>query len=112
MCSNFCHVLKRYIGNSEKAIYKMIESDYQIKINVTDFLSKRITAYLKLVEQRNLQPFKWVSDFIGEFPNAPILLLTSQVPEVVDYLLSYWGLDDVIPKKMRISVHEIGRAHV
>ncbi len=106
--------IKRYIGNSEKAIYKMIESDYQIKINVTDFLSKRITAYLKLVEQRNLQPFKWVSDFIGEFPNAPILLLTSQVPEVVDYLLSYWGLDDVIPKKMRISVHDgnISKAEV
>lgn len=98
--------IKRYIGNNEKAIYEMIESDYRIKINASDFLGKRLAIYLELVEQRNLQPFKWFWDFIEEFPNAPILLLTSQVPEVVDHLLSYWGVDDIIPKKMRISAHD------
>ena len=97
--------IKRYIGNSEISIYKMIEKDYHIDINEQEFLRERLKIYLQLVEDRNLQPFKWVRDFQETLDDVPVLLLTSQVPEVVDTLLSSWQLDKLIPKEWRISAH-------
>lgn len=98
--------IKRYIGNSEVSIYRMIEKDYNIVIDTEKFLRDRLKIYLKLVHEENLQLFPWVSEFKNIAPNAPIMLLTSQVPEIVDYLLSFWGLDEMIPKNMRISAHD------
>lgn len=97
--------IKRYIGNSEISIYKMIERDYHININDQEFLKERLKIYMQLVEERNLQPFKWVQDFQDMIEGRPVLLLTSQVPEVVDTLLSHWHLDKLIPKEWRISAH-------
>ncbi len=97
--------IKRYIGNSEISIYKMIEADYHICINDQEFLKERLKIYLQLVEERNLQPFRWIRDFQEMIDTNHVLLLTSQVPEVVDYLLTYWHLDQLIPKEWRISAH-------
>ncbi len=99
--------IKRYIGNNEISIYRMIERDYNISINTEEFLEERINVYLQLVRLRNLRPFNWVNDFCEQYIDSgiPVMLLTSQVPEVVDNLLSYWNLDSLIPKEMRISAH-------
>lgn len=97
--------IKRYIGNNEISIYKMIEKDYHVKIDDQVFLRERLKIYLQLVEDKNLQPFRWVRDFQESIDDVPVLLLTSQVPEVVDTLLSSWQLDNLIPKEWRISAH-------
>ena len=99
------HDIKRYIGNSEISIYKMIEKDYHVNIYDQEFLRERLRIYLQLVEDKNLQPFRWVRDFQETTDNVPVLLLTSQVPEVVDILLTSWQLDELIPKEWRISAH-------
>ena len=98
--------IKKYIGNSEVKIYRMIERDYGIVINDEDFLRKRLHIYLDLVSKLELKPFKWARDFFREYQGRKIVLLTSQVPSVVDHLLSYWELDKAIPKNMRISAHD------
>ena len=98
--------IKKYIGNSEIKIYRMIEKDYDIIINDSEFLKKRLKKYLELVSSTDLKPFKWVEDFFNRYKEKKIALLTSQVPEIVDHLLSFWDLDDIIPKKMRISAHD------
>lgn len=98
--------ISRYIGNPEVKIYRMIESDYHINIDTQSFLKERIQMYLQLVREKKLPLFDWVDDFRSAFKNIPVVLLTSQVPEVVDDLMSYFGLDNFIPKNMRISVHD------
>lgn len=98
--------ISRYIGNPEVKIYRMIERDYNIVIDTETFLRERIKEYLNLVRDKNLQPFDWVKDFTETYSGTPIMLLTSQIPEVVDSLIEYWGLDTLIPAQMRISVHD------
>lgn len=98
--------ISRYIGNPEVRIYRMIENDYHIVIDTQSFLKERIQVYLQLVREKKLPLFDWVGDFISACKNVPVMLLTSQVPEVVDDLMTYFGLDDFIPKNMRISVHD------
>lgn len=106
--------ISRYIGNPEVKIYRMIEQDYGIIIDTETFLRERIKEFLNLVRDKNLQPFEWVRDFEKEYSNASVMLLTSQIPEVVDDLIKYWNLDTLIPKHMRISVHDgsISKAEV
>ncbi len=72
--------ISRYIGNTEVKIYRMIERDYNISIDTETFLRERIKEYLTLVREKNLQPFDWVKDFKVAYPNAPVMLLTSQIP--------------------------------
>lgn len=99
--SNIC----KYIGNSEINIYRMIEKDFNIKIDDSFFLKKRLEIYLSLVDSRKLMPMKWVKQLFKTYNKAKFVLLTSQVPEIVDYLFSKWELDKYIPKNMRISAH-------
>ncbi len=98
--------VRKYIGNSEISIYRMIEKDFDIRIDDASFLKERIEAYLDLVQKTNLQPFAWVHDFHRRYANKKIALLTSQVPDVVNHLIQYWGLDDLIPMSRRISAHD------
>lgn len=98
--------ISRYIGNPEVKIYRMIERDYNIVIDTEIFLRERIKEYLNLVRDKNLQPFDWVKDFKESYSGTPVMLLTSQIPEVVDNLIKYWELDELIPENMRISVHD------
>lgn len=98
--------IKRYIGNSELSIYKMIENDYGITLNKKDFLSERLKVYLDLVKSTRLEPYCWVREFAQTFKGARTVLLTSQVPEIVEYLMSYWKIDDIVPKQYRYSAHD------
>lgn len=98
--------IKKYIGNSEIKIYRMIEQDFKIKIDDEDFLQKRIAIYLKLIEQKKLEPFEWAKAFFKRYQGKKIVLLTSQIPSIVDHLLSVWGLEKAIPENMRICAHD------
>ena len=97
--------ISKYIGNNEMKIYDMIENDYEIIIDKEDFLKQRLKIYLDLVVEEDLKLFEWVDYIRNNITNQKVLLLTSQVPEVVDYLLNYWNLDELIPKSNRISCH-------
>lgn len=96
--------IQKYIGNNEKAIYQMIKSDFSIDFNEDDFIQQRIEIYLDLVVEKNLQPYPFVRDLLekSETKNA---IVTSQIPTVVDRLLSYWHLDEYFPKERRYCCH-------
>ena len=98
--------IKRYIGNNEISIYRMIEHDYDITIDDEHFLKTRLEIYLKLIEEKNLQPYKWVNYFKQNYSDKKVILLTSQKPMIVNTLLNLWNLDDLILKRRRISTHD------
>ena len=83
----------RYIGHSEVQIYEMIKRDYGISFNDEIFLRTRIEKYLQLVKKRKLKPFDFAFDLL-KTQNVCKILVTSQIPPVVERLLSHWGLED------------------
>lgn len=83
----------RYIGHSEISIYGMIKRDFGISYDDETFLRNRIEKYLELVKKRKLKPFDFAFDLL-KTPDVCRILVTSQIPPVVDQLLSYWGLAD------------------
>ncbi len=98
--------ISKYIGNPEVIIYDMIRDDYGILFDTKDFLTRRLDEYLRLVESENLQPFPYFMEIIKKYPDKRYGLLTSQVPHIIDFLLTKWQLDEIIPQEMRISVHD------
>jgi len=98
--------IARYIGNPEVRIYDLIRADYGAVIDTEAFLSARIDVYLDLVDERRLEPYPYVADFLRRFGDRPLGLLTSQVPRVIDRLLTKWGLDAFFPPARRVSVHD------
>ena len=96
--------IRRYIGKSEVVIYKMIKEDFSIDFDEEEFLEKRIQVYLDLVEKKNLRPFPFIYDIL-KTKKATCALITSQIPPVVNRLLSLWGLDEYFPESRRFCCH-------
>ncbi len=97
--------ISRYIGNSEVRIYEMIKRDFGIDFDEDDFLERRIGIYLDLVEKKNLRPFPFIYDIL-KMSNGKNAIVTSQIPLVVNKLLTLWGLDDYFPANMRFCCHD------
>lgn len=97
--------IKKYIGHSEFQIYEMIKNDFQIDFDNNEFIEKRIGIYLDLVEKKKLQPFKFIPDILKN-NNAKNAIVTSQIPLVVNKLLTLWNLDKYFPKKYRFCCHD------
>ena len=97
--------IKKYIGHSELQIYDMIRDDFDIDFDNNEFIEKRIMIYLDLVEKKSLKPFKFITDILQN-KNIKSALVTSQIPPVVDRLLSLWDLDKYFPKKYRFCCHD------
>ena len=100
--------ISRYIGNSEKEIYKMIEEDYSIRISEESFLERRLEIYIDLVESDDLEPYEWVRSFLhdAEEKNISCFILSSQVPEIIDILLKKWGIKKYFPDDHIICTHD------
>ena len=98
----------RYIGNSEKEIYKMIESDFSVDISEEYFLESRLGIYLDLVESEKLEPYEWVEPFLLHLAEKGIAcyILSSQVPEIVDILLEKWDIKKYFPDENIICTHD------
>lgn len=97
--------IKRYIGNSELVIYKRIKEDFSIDFDEEEFLERRIQIYLDLVEKKNLRPFPFIYDIL-KGTKAKCALVTSQIPPVVNRLLSLWGLEEYFPEARRFCCHD------
>lgn len=99
------HIAK-YIGNSEVNIYDMLRADYNATIDTQQFLKQRIAIFLNLVRRENLIPYDYFKEIVDKYRNVPMALLTSQVPQVVTELLTYWELDKFFPQKFRFTAHD------
>ena len=99
------HIAK-YIGNAEVNIYDMLRTDFNAVIDTKKFLEERIKIYLALVREEKLAPYDYFRDIIEVYRDVPMALLTSQVPDVVNTLLTHWGLDKYFPPEFRITAHD------
>lgn len=97
--------IEKYIGNSESRIYQMIKQDYSIDFNEAEFIEKRIEIYLSLVAEKNLKPYPFVYEIL-QSTNETNAIVTSQIPLVVNKLLSMWGLDQYFPAHLRFCCHD------
>lgn len=97
--------IRKYIGNNESRIYQMIKQDFSIDFNEEDFIERRIEAYLDLVSKKNLRPFPFIYEIL-ESTDARCAIVTSQIPLVVNKLISLWGLDKYFPASRRFCCHD------
>ena len=97
--------IQKYIGNSEMRIYQMIKEDFSIDFNEDEFIQQRIEIYLDLVEQKNLLPYPFIYEIL-ENSKARNAIVTSQIPSVLDRLLSLWKLDRYFPRERRFCCHD------
>lgn len=91
---------QKYLGHKEFDIYKMIEEDFNIKIDKDFFIEKRINVFLKLIKESKLEVNKFFNDFINKY-NMKMYLLTSQKQEVVEELFKHWNLDKYFKNENR-----------
>ncbi|MDR3216217.1 MAG: HAD family phosphatase [Clostridiaceae bacterium] len=98
----------RYIGRPEREIYADIERDKGIKINVDEFLTARTALYLRLTEERGLQPYKYFKELLalnGKGVLPPAILLSAQMPYVADAVIKRLGADGFFPDDLRFFAH-------
>lgn len=98
--------INSYIGHAETKIYRRIKSDYNIEFDDAQFLLQRIEIYKKLVEETNLQPFKFIVELLPAIKDKILLLVTSQLPSVVDYLLRKWQLTNYFKQQYIFCCHD------
>ena len=97
--------IQKYIGHSEISIYQMIKSDFDIDFNDEAFLQRRIEIYLDLVAQKKLSPYPFIYEILENL-KVPSVIVTSQIPPVVNRLLELWGLDSYFPQEVRFCCHD------
>lgn len=94
------NILKDGIG--ERSI---IKEDFSIDFNDEEFIQQRIEIYLDLVERKNLLPYPFIYEIL-ENSKARNAIVTSQIPPVVDRLLTMWNLDQYFPRELRFCCHD------
>lgn len=97
--------IRKYIGHSEAYIYQMIKQDFAIDFDEDDFIERRINIYLSLVVEKNLRPYPFIYEIL-ESTNGANVIVTSQIPLVVNKLLTLWGLDKYFPANRRFCCHD------
>jgi len=103
--------IKRYIGNQETKIYKMIQKDFNIIFNEKDFFDERIKYYLELVKSENLQPFPYVLKLL-ENQNIEFNILSSNRLPVLEAVLEIWGLRKKFNKIISAATNNIEKEYV
>lgn len=98
--------IQKYIGHSEVQIYKMIQEDFNIHFDEERFFKDRINKFLELVQKKNLKPFPFIIEFLKKYKDScSFMIVTSQIPTVVNNLLSFWNLDKYFSSKYRFFCH-------
>jgi len=97
-------LINKYIGNNENTIWNMIQQDFDVKFNIPKMIKNRTQVVLSLFEEQNIQPFHYFKRVIGESKNIPKLILSSQIPEVIYFLLEKWDLKKIFNDNKIISV--------
>ena len=85
--------IKRYIGNTDRVIFSMIEKDFDITIDFDYYFNKRIKFYIESVIASDLKPFKYVYEILNEFKDRDIYILSSNTKKAIVEILINWKLD-------------------
>lgn len=104
--------IRRYIGNTEINIYKMIKEDFKIEFDEADFFEKRISIYLELCKTQNLQPYEFFADLYRKYRDTRFSILSSQKTFVINKLLKQWELQSVFDKILSVAAGDISKAEV
>lgn len=99
-------VVKRYIGNTEQVIWGKIAEDYEIEFDLDSFMKRRTEIVLQLIEERDLQPFTYFRQVLEQHKDSSKFILSSQIPEVISYLLKRWKIDHIFTPDKIVSVHD------
>jgi len=103
--------IKKYIGNQETSIYKMIKEDFNIIFDEKDFFEERIKHYLQLVKSENLQPFPYVLKLL-ENSDVEFNILSSNRLPVLEAVLNIWGLRKKFNKIISAATNNIEKSDV
>lgn len=98
--------VKRYIGNTEETIWGMISRDYNIDIEIKSYMERRTEIVMGLVENYDILPYDYFNYVISVSGNIPKIILSSQLPEVINFLMKRWEMDDIFTHENIISVHD------
>ncbi len=79
----------KYIGYSEKEIYRMINRDLQISMSVDKDMPRRLTEFERLVYQNKLEPSSLAIELFSQ--EKKVHILSSQDPDIIDRLMKRWG---------------------
>lgn len=95
---------RKYIGNSEINIWNMLKIDYNLDFDVAEMLELRTKIVLELFEKEDIKPFAHFRRIINDYPNIEKVILSSQIPLVINYLLERWNLLDEFSDGKIVSV--------
>lgn len=96
--------IKRYIGNSERKIWQMINTDFALNLVVEEAITARNTILKQLFKDTNLQPFEYFKQIINANLPQTKIILSSQIPEIIEVFLKQWQVADLFSKEKIISV--------
>lgn len=77
----------------------MIKKDYNIDFNDQEFLDERLKVYLDLIDEYNLKPYIFIKEILEKYSHLKMALVTSQVPEIINLLISKWKLEKYFSKE-------------
>jgi sugar/nucleoside kinase (ribokinase family)/beta-phosphoglucomutase-like phosphatase (HAD superfamily)/ABC-type sugar transport system substrate-binding protein len=95
-----------YIGNSEITIWEMLIMDYNLNIDISKMMVERTQIVLELILQENLQPFDYFIQIIERYPNIEKVILSSQMPDVIFFLLKKWNIYNIFSHDRVVSVSD------
>jgi len=100
------HDFMGYIGNSERVIWKRMKNNYNIELDIEEMVKKRTNIVLTLIEEEDLKPFDYFFKVLEKYPNHEKVILSSQIPLVINYLINKWDLEDVFSSDKILSVSD------
>lgn len=84
--------IKRYIGNTEYNIFKMVQRDFELEFDIQSAIKDRLGLYFRLVDDYNLQPFSYVKEIISKYSKEDFYILSSSKGYIIEMLLKKWGI--------------------
>jgi sugar/nucleoside kinase (ribokinase family)/beta-phosphoglucomutase-like phosphatase (HAD superfamily) len=95
-----------YIGNPEAIIWENMIIDYNLDITVNESILKRTKILLELVVEEDLKPYDYFLQILRTYKTTEKVILSSQIPEVIDFLIDRWGIKDIFTEKRIFSVSD------
>jgi len=84
--------IKRYIGTTDKYIYSTIKNEFKLNYDVEKMILKKVEKFLELAEEKNIKPFKYFEEILGNYENVSFNILSSQHMEILEKFLEKWGI--------------------
>lgn len=95
---------KAYIGNNERKIWGMMSETFGLSYDIEEMVLLRTKIVLELFIEEDLQPFDYFYSLLEKYKNIEKVILSSQIPLVINFLLDKWGIKDIFTEEKIISV--------